>query len=185
MVFHPTFSVNNIQRGHSPPYQRQASKIPTQEKEKESMSNRHEIAALLAEIRQAREETLTELADVTEADFDVPTPLARWDSLRRILLRVGEHMREHASQMEGIRAGIGRAPTPPERMLAEAELVWGKLLAATVNLTDDDLDTTPADGGWTVREALQHMATVEKSYLEGARAGLADDAKRKTDPSTT
>ncbi len=136
------------------------------------MSDRNEIMALLAEIRQAREETLASLADVTEADFDVPTPLNRWDSLRRVLLRFGEHMREHASQMEGIRAGIDRAPNPPERMLAEAELAWGKLLAATVNLTDSDLDTVPADGGWTVRDALHHMAAVEKSYLEGARAGL-------------
>jgi len=138
------------------------------------MSNRTEIKTLLAEIRQAREETLTALADVTEAEFDVPTPLNRWDSLRRVLLRFGEHMREHASQVEGIRAGIGRAPTPPERMLAEAELTWGKVLAATVNLTDSDLDTVPADGGWTVRQALAHMVTVEKSYLEGARAGLGE-----------
>ncbi|MEZ4683204.1 MAG: DinB family protein [Caldilineaceae bacterium] len=136
------------------------------------MTNRTELMAILAEIRQAREETLAALADVTEADFDVPTPLNRWDSLRRVLLRFGEHMREHASQLEGIRTGIAKAPTPPQRMLAEAELAWGKLLAATVNLTDSDLDVTPADGGWTVREALQHMATVEKSYLDGARAGL-------------
>ncbi len=136
------------------------------------MTNRTELTTLLAEIRQAREETLTTLADVTEADFNIPTPLNRWDSLRRVLLRFGEHLREHASQLEGIRAAIGKSPTPPQRMLAEAELAWGKLLATTVNLTDSDLDTVPADGGWTVREALQHMAAVEQSYLEGARAGL-------------
>lgn len=137
------------------------------------MSNRTELTTLLAEIRQAREETLTTLTDLTEADFDRPTTSARWDNLRRVLLRFGEHMREHSSQLEGIRAAIGRSPNPPERMLAEAELVWGKLLATTVNLTDEDLDTKPADGGWTVREALAHIVTVEKAYLELAKGALA------------
>ena len=139
------------------------------------MSNRTEITALLAQIRQARDETLATLTDLTEADFDRPTTSARWDSLRRVLLRFGEHMREHSSQLEGIRAGIKRSPNPPERMLAEAELVWGKLLAATVNLTDSDLDTKPADGGWTIREALAHIATVEQSYLDLARGALSTD----------
>ena len=139
------------------------------------MSNRTEIMALLDEIRAAREETLTTLTGLTEADFDRPTSSERWDSLRRVLLRFGEHMREHASQLEGIRAGIERSPNPPERMLAEAELVWGKVLATTVNLTDQDLDTKPTDGGWTVREALAHMATVEKSYLDLARGALSDN----------
>lgn len=138
------------------------------------MSERTELSALLAEIRAAREETLTALTGVTEADFDLPTGNARWDSMRRVLLRFGEHMREHSSQLEGIRVGIGKAPTPPERMIAEAELTWGKLLATTSNLSDEDLDTIPADGGWSVREALAHIATVEKAYLALARAALAN-----------
>ena len=137
--------------------------------------SRQNIEELLSQIRTVRMDTLRTLDDTTEAEFSTPTDLKRWDELRRVLLRFGEHMREHSSQVEGIRAGINRSPNPPERMLAEAELVWGKLLAATVNLTDSDLDTKPADGGWTLREALAHIATVEQSYLDLARGALSDD----------
>ncbi len=126
--------------------------------------SRDQVNALLAEIRQCRQETLTLCADLTEADFTQPTEMKRWDDVRRVLLRFGEHMREHASQIEGIRADLDRSPTPPERMLAEAELAWGKLLAATVNLNDEDLDAVPAGGGWTLRQALAHLAQGERNY---------------------
>lgn len=131
---------------------------------------REELDALLAEIRSRRQETLSEFADLTEADFSTPTPMNRWDDIRRVLLRFGEHMREHASQLEGIRAALGRSPTPPERMLAEAELAWGKLLAASSNLTDEDLDREPAGGGWTVRQLLEHLAQGERNYQNAIRA---------------
>ena len=136
--------------------------------------SRTQLDTLLSQIRAAREETLRALADVTEDEFTTPTNRRRWDDLRRVLLRFGEHMREHASQIEGIRADIGDAPTPPQRMLAEAELSWGKLLAATVNLTDDDLLVSPPTGGWTVGEALAHILEEEKGYL-----GVLLDARRK------
>lgn len=126
--------------------------------------SRDQINALLTEIRQCREETLTLCADLTEEDFPQPTEMVRWDDVRRVLLRFGEHMREHASQIEGIRADLDRSPTPPQRMLAEAELVWGKLLAATVNLSDADLDAVPPSGGWTVRQTLEHLAQGERNY---------------------
>jgi hypothetical protein len=131
---------------------------------------REELDALLAEIRSRRQETLSEFADLTEADFATPTPMPRWDDIRRVLLRFSEHMREHASQLEGIRAALGRSPTPPERMLAEAELAWGKLLAATSNLSDEDLDRVPPDGGWTVRQLLEHVVQSERNYQNAIRA---------------
>ena len=131
--------------------------------------SRDQVNSLLAEIRQVREESLILCADLTEADFHQPTEMHRWDDVRRVLLRFGEHMREHASQIEGIRADLDRSPTPPQRMLAEAELVWGKLLAATVNLSDEDLDAVPASGGWTLRQALEHLAQGERNYQAAIR----------------
>lgn len=133
---------------------------------------RTELNQLLAEIRTAREKTLAALPAVTEDDFDTAVPNPRFDDVRRILLRFSEHMREHASQLEGIRVGIGKAPTPPQRMLAEAELVWGKVLAATVNLSDADLDTIPAEGGWSVRTLLAHLLKGEEGYLSTIQTGL-------------
>ncbi len=135
--------------------------------------SRERLDGLCAQIRALREQTLAELVDLTEAEFAYPTDMQRWDDVRRVLLRLGDHMREHANQIEGTRVAIGRAPTMPQRMLAEAEVTWGKLLAAAVGLTDDDLDVKPPDGGWSVAEVLHHLIGTEERYLKAIRDARA------------
>ena len=137
---------------------------------------RTELDSLLAQIRDMREQTLAECADLTEADFALPTGMNRWDDLRRVLLRFGDHMREHASQAQASRVAAGHAPTPPERMLAEAELAWGMLLGVTVGLSDEDAATPPPDGGWSVVQVLEHVLKTEETYLYAVRAAKAHKA---------
>ncbi len=131
---------------------------------------REQIDALLAEIRTLRERTLAELSDMDEEEFAYPTEMKRWDDIRRVLLRFGDHMREHATQVAGTRDRVQRGPTMPQRILAEAEIAWGRLLAATVGLTDEDLDREPSDGGWTIRQVLEHVRATEGQYLDAIRA---------------
>jgi hypothetical protein len=132
------------------------------------MSNQ-DLTAILDEIRAARTQTLTELVDLTEGDFDTPTDIVRWDDIRRVLLRFGDHMREHSNQLEAARYAIDRDPTMPQRMLSEGEVAWGKLLASTLGLEDEDLDVEPADGSWTIRQVLSHILETERHYLETIR----------------
>ncbi len=138
---------------------------------------RTQLDSLLAQIRQKREQTLAECADLTEADFTLPTGMNRWDDLRRVLLRFGDHMREHASQAGAARIAAGHAPNPPQRMLIEAELAWGMLLGATVGLDDAAAATPPPDGGWSVIQVLEHVLKTEETYLNAVRAAKA--AKRQ------
>ena len=42
-------------------------------------------------------------------------------------------------------------------------------------LTDDDLDRAPADGGWTAREVVHHMADSEMTSAIRVRKLLAED----------
>lgn len=130
---------------------------------------REKIDALLAQIRATRTETLVTLNDVTEAEFATPTDLKRWDDLRRVLLRFGEHMREHSNQLEDARQKTGTGPTMPQRMLAEAERAWGQVLAATVGLSDESAAQQPADGGWSAMRVLTHILEVEQNYLAAAQ----------------
>ncbi len=132
------------------------------------MSNQ-QLKAFLDEIRAVRAQTLDELVDLTEEDFATPTDMVRWDDVRRVLLRFGDHMREHTSQLEGARYAIDRGPSMPQRMLAESEVAWGKLLAATVGLNDEDIDMEPVDGSWTVRQVLNHILESEQGYLDTIR----------------
>jgi hypothetical protein len=83
------------------------------------------IISLMTEIRELRDESLGECLQLTEDDFATATDNERWDDIRRVLLRFGDHMREHANQIEEARVQIGQAPTMPQRMLAEGEIAWG------------------------------------------------------------
>ncbi len=142
---------------------------------------RQKIDALLEEIRAARAETLATMSDATEADFAIPTDLKRWDDLRRILLRFGEHMREHSNQLEDSRQKAGTGPTMPQRMLAEAERAWGQLLAATVGLNDESANQQPNDGSWTAMHVLEHILEVEQTYLAAAQRARAHTAPPQAD----
>ncbi|MEZ4865483.1 MAG: DinB family protein [Caldilineaceae bacterium] len=137
--------------------------------------SRQQIDDLLTQIRTVRLETLASLNDATEAEFATPTDLKRWDDLRRVLLRFGEHMREHSNQLEDSRQKVGTGPTMPQRMLAEAERAWGQLLAATVGLTDERATLQPDDGGWSAIQVLEHILQVEQNYLAAAQRARAKE----------
>ena len=132
---------------------------------------RVQLDQILADIRANREKTLETLNDVTEDDFPIPTGIERWTEVRRLLLRFGDHMREHVNQIEGVRTAIDRSPTMAQRMLAESERAWGTVLAATVGLTDEDLDIKPPEG-WTLRETIKHIAWAEQFYFDHIIAAL-------------
>lgn len=124
-----------------------------------------ELTKMMDEFRRLREETLTALTEMEETEFGIPTQMERWTEVRRVLLRLGDHMREHANQIHGARVAIQRDPTMPQRILAESEIAWGVLLAAMIGLTDQDLDIKPTEGGWSVQEVLNHISQTERSYL--------------------
>ena len=70
-----------------------------------------ELTKMMIEIRRLREETLLALSEMEETEFGVATQMERWTEIRRVLLRFGDHMREHANQINATRAAIKREPT--------------------------------------------------------------------------
>jgi hypothetical protein len=127
---------------------------------------RHQLTEKINEIRHLREETLTNLIEIQETDFDIPTDMNRWTEIRRVLLRFGDHMREHANQINGLRATLRRDLTMPQRILAESEIAWGVLLGSLKGLDDQDLDIKPSDGSWSLRQVLDHISKTERAYLQ-------------------
>ena len=125
-----------------------------------------ELTKMMTEIRSLREETLAALSEMEESEFGIATQMERWTEIRRVLLRFGDHMREHINQINGARTAIKRELTMSQRILAESEIAWGLLLAAMVGLSDQDLDQKPPDGSWSIRETLTHIAKTERRYLQ-------------------
>ena len=110
--------------------------------------SRSELQTKLDEIRAVRTEVLQCLQDVPDTDTDLETPdLRTWHNLGIVLLRFGDHMREHGNQIANIRQALGNGPTDVQRKLGAAEAAWGELLGVVTGLTDSDLDAVPEAGG--------------------------------------
>lgn len=124
------------------------------------------VKALLAELRAEREQTLAAVTNIAREDLRYATGFNRWTSARRVMLRFGDHLREHTLQIRLVRERLNRGHSEPQHMLELAEQAWGDVLAACVGLTDDDLDKVPAQGQWSVRQVFAHMIKSEKSYRD-------------------
>ena len=131
-----------------------------------------EITKLLAEIAVARAQTIARLAELSQEELRFKTDNWRWNTVRRVMLRFGDHLREHTTQLVAAREDIGAAHAMPQRMLARAQEAYGEFLGAVVGLSDEDLDTAPTEGEWTIRQILQHLRETEAWYLARAEEAL-------------
>ncbi|NLS79487.1 MAG: DinB family protein [Chloroflexi bacterium] len=131
-----------------------------------------EITKLLAEIAAARAQTIARLTELSQEELRFKTDNWRWNTARRVVLRFGDHLREHTTQLVAAREDIGAAHTMPQRMLARAQEAYGEFLGAVVGLADEDLDTAPAEGEWTIRQILQHLRETEAWYLARVEEAL-------------
>ena len=124
----------------------------------------NQVKAMLDDLRREREATLAALTTISREELRYATGHERWSSARRVMLRFGDHLREHALQVRLVRQHSQRLPTEPQDMLALAEQAWGDVLASVVGLSDDDLDRVPAPGQWSVRQVFEHMIKSEAAY---------------------
>lgn len=137
------------------------------------MSNQ-KVQAMLAELRREREATLAAVTSIPREELRYSTGHARWSSARRVMLRFGDHLREHALQVRNVRRLNNDQLSEPQMMLALAEQAWGDVLASVIGLSDEELDHVPGPGQWSVRRVFEHMIESERDYrnmIEKARAG--------------
>jgi hypothetical protein len=123
----------------------------------------------LIQMETIQQQVMAELTTLQRAELKYATGNARWNTVRRVLLRFGDHLREHTTQLIAARDAAGAMQTMPQRMLARAQEAYGVFLGAMVGLRDEQLDQVPEPGEWTARQVLEHMLTTHKNYLEMIR----------------
>ena len=123
------------------------------------------VSGYARQLQEIQQEILAELEGLQQPELKYATDNWRWNTLRRVLLRFGDHLQEHTTQLIAAREDIGARQTMPQRMLAQAQLAYGRLLGALVGLTDDDLDKAPQPGEWSPREVLEHIVQTQCAYL--------------------
>jgi len=125
-----------------------------------------QMRAYLDQFDAIQREILEELTDLPRQETRYATGSPRWNTVRRVLLRFGDHVREHTTQLVAACESIGATQTMPQRMLARACADYGAFLGAVVGLADESLDDVPEPGEWTPREVIEHIIEIQKRYLE-------------------
>lgn len=125
-----------------------------------------QTSTLLGQLREVRDRVINETLEIAEDEYPYKSSHWRWTTVRRILLRFGDHMREHSTQIRAKREAISGPPAMTLRLLAEAEEAYGKLLAAVVGLTDQELNSVPEGADWSIKQALEHILESELWYLQ-------------------
>ena len=93
-----------------------------------------QVQGYLDQLRELQDQILTELEDMERAALRYETDSSRWNTVRRVLLRFGDHLREHTTQLSAARDSLGATQTMPQRMLARSMEAYGALLGAMVGL---------------------------------------------------
>ena len=142
------------------------------------MSN-SETLTYVEQLQAIQEDIRKELTTLERSTLLLQTDNARWNTVRRVVLRFGDHLREHTTQLIAAREDIGDRQTMPQRMLAQAEESYGRLMGSLIGLDDESLDRAPEPGEWSPRQILEHMVQVQELYLGLIRnalvAGIAVD----------
>jgi uncharacterized damage-inducible protein DinB len=131
------------------------------------------LAEIVAQLDEAREQTLAELADTPDADLAAPTIWAGRDmDVNFRLLRFADHEREHTQHILKWRAQVGRAPTEAQQLLALAWRARGVQAGQLVGLPDALLTQPYGVADVTIQALLEHVVGSE-AYLQ-RQVGLAE-----------
>lgn len=128
------------------------------------------LATLRSRLIAERTAALTELATLTVPDLNAPTSWVGYDcDIRFRLQRFAAHERQHTVHLAKTLRAIGWQPSEAQRLLAQAEITRGQLLALLVGLPDELLDRRPPDQGPTLADRLEgHIDQEERLAIEGS-----------------
>jgi uncharacterized damage-inducible protein DinB len=133
------------------------------------------VRAMIQQLQQAFDATLDALYDLPEEylQADCGHACARGGSARDLLVHNIFHEKQHTGQIWNIRdelrllQGWGNASLYP--LLVDYYLSRAQLISSLFGLTDQQLDAQPPEGGWTVRQTIEHALGSERRSVTALR----------------
>ena len=125
------------------------------------------LHAALTDLRSSRHETLRAVAGLDAALLGTrPAPWRGAQAeLRHLVLRLADDDLMRAVRLEAALAAAGHVPSGPQRILAHAQRLRGRLQGSLTGLTAAQFDQGWGDGEWSVRQVLGHMIATDRRYL--------------------
>jgi len=140
-------------------------------------------------------ETIRELATSMQATVDALVELADLELLEpsshvcaqgkdvwTLITNDIDHEKIHVGQVLEARYEARITPSHMHRLIAEWLMERSRLIGALVGLTDEQLNSETAPGGWTYRAVAKHTLRVEESSLQNMRDAIACRAEPTAGP---
>ncbi len=131
-----------------------------------------DVKAMIKRLQDSFNETLHALYDVPPAALQQPCAhgCARGGTARDLLVHNIFHEKQHTGQVWSVRdqlrllPGWGSQDLPT--LLADYYTSRAQLIAALFGLADDQLDAKPPDGGWSIRETIDHVLYWDRDSID-------------------
>jgi uncharacterized damage-inducible protein DinB len=135
-----------------------------------------DVKAMIRRLQASFNETLDTLYDLPQASLREPSAhgCARGGTARDLLVHNIVHEKQHTGQVWSVRdqlrvlPGWGQQDLPT--LLADYYTARAQLIAALFGLADEQLDTRPPDGGWSIRETIDHVLYWDRDSIETLRS---------------
>ena len=129
---------------------------------------------MLETMRERRAKTLEQVLSVPEEQMLAPAKYGDRDvNVRFMFYRLVTHQIEHTIHLTKTLNALGITQGEAGLILKSLQVASGELEGLMVGLTDEDLDRSPGEEDWTVREVLEHILSAEKSYSNRIDEALA------------
>jgi uncharacterized damage-inducible protein DinB len=123
------------------------------------------VKEMLETMRERRAKTLEQVLSVPEDKMLEPAKYGDRDvNVRFMFYRLITHQIEHTIHLTKTLNALGIHQGEAGLILKSLQVASGELEGLMVGLTDEDLDRSPGEGDWTLREVLEHILSAEKSY---------------------
>lgn len=123
------------------------------------------VKEMLETMRERRARTLEQVVSVAEEQMHAPAKYGDRDvNVRFMFYRLITHQIEHTIHLTKTLNALGITQGEAGLILKSLQVASGELEGLMVGLTDEDLDRSPGEGDWTLREVLEHILSAEKSY---------------------
>lgn len=129
---------------------------------------------MLETMRERRAKTLEQVLSVPEEQMLAPAKYGDRDvNVRFMFYRLVTHQIEHTIHLTKTLNALGITQGEAGLILKSLQVASGELEGLIVGLTDEDLDRSPGEDDWTLREVLEHILSAEKSYSNRIDEALA------------
>ena len=132
-----------------------------------------EVQSLVRRLESSMKQSFDKIQPIPDQYLDQPCRhgCARGGNVWNLLTHNIEHERMHTGQIIGLRDNLNRLQQDKiSRLLADLYISRATLIASLLGLEDADLEKTPEDGGWSIRQIVEHVLFWDRDSIDDLEA---------------